>query len=563
MGNPFKKVRPGQKLEIPAEAFNTFIDAALDFKARQRNVDQRSEPARLSTTVIKVRNQSGSDRLRFEVLGLDGPIIGPDENQESFQNELAFNGVVPQAGAHRGKFAILLEPVAADAIAHRACVAGVTVALVRISDPGHQYADIAPDACEYLESCESGGALILWKHQDEGVTWALVHLGPVPEDICRFRLTARLDRCGSAWAERIISGGAQGSGSSAPDWCQSDRDIEVVDSLGLVPPEGLPAGAFGWAKWMADSRSWEVLYYGEGCCGSSSSSSPSSSSSSSVESSASESSPPSGSSSSESLFSSESSLSKSSVSQSSVSSASKSSASGSLQSSQSSTPSESAPSESGPPSSMPSESPTSESAPSGSAPSESGPPSSAPSESAPSSAPSESAPPSAPSESAPPPSSAPSESAPPPPSGPSESAPPPSWGSDKSTAIVPASWAPGGYTALFTLESPEVLFEDILLARIPQKAATLQIDPRFVEVCEPRSLVVSGCVPNVPVVVGASVEGSLVHVRFAVENETQTVQLVLRLTGVRRGFAGLRFPNRSRRQFQANEAFINSAYPAE
>jgi len=45
VGNPFKKVQPGQKLEIPAEAFNTFIDAALDFKARQRSQQQSSIPA--------------------------------------------------------------------------------------------------------------------------------------------------------------------------------------------------------------------------------------------------------------------------------------------------------------------------------------------------------------------------------------------------------------------------------------------------------------------------------------------------------------------------------------
>ncbi|GAB6188126.1 hypothetical protein JCM17478_36910 [Thermopirellula anaerolimosa] len=101
------------------------------------------------------------------------------------------------------------------------------------------------------------------------------------------------------------------------------------------------------------------------------------------------------------------------------------------------------------------------------------------------------------------------------------------------------------------------------MARIPQKAATLQIDPRFVEVCEPGSLVVSACVADVPVVVGASVEGNWVRVRFAVENDRQEVRLVLRVTGVRRSFAGLRFPNRSRRQFEANEAFINSAYPPE
>jgi hypothetical protein len=39
----------------------------------------------------------------------------------------------------------------------------------------------------------------------------------------------------------------------------------------------------------------------------------------------------------------------------------------------------------------------------------------------------------------------------------------------------------------------------------------------------------------------------------------ETVQV--RLSGVRKGFAGKRFPTRTREQFVANEAFINSAYP--
>jgi hypothetical protein len=505
MGNPFKKVQSGQKLEIPAEAFNTFIDAALDFKARQRNQGQSAQPGQRSSTILKVRNDSGAARLRFEVLGLAEPIISPELNAQAFQNEPTFTGVTPQDPDHRGRFAILLEPVEADQIAP-ACVEGVTVALVQILDSNHPYADIArdQDTCEYLVSGDSGAAAILWKLADQGVTWALVRLGNLAADLCRFRLTEKLDRCGSAAAERIVS--TQSGPNEQPQWCDSDRQLKVVDSLGVIPSEGLVPGAFGWAKWMPDSQSWEVLYFGEGCCGASSASAPSASS-----------------------LSSGSSQSRSSGSSASGSSLSASSISGSSRPSESSV--------SGSPSSQASAS---------SAPSESGPPSSAPSESGP-------------------PSSAPSESAPPPSSAPSGSGPPPSassWGSDKSSAIVPASWTPGGYTALFTLESPEVLFEDVLLTRIPQKAATLKIDPRFVEVCEPRSIVVSGCVPDVPAVVGASVEGGLVRVRFAVEDD-QEVKLVLRLTGVRRGFAGLRFPNRSRRQFEANEAFIHRAYPAE
>ncbi len=39
-----------------------------------------------------------------------------------------------------------------------------------------------------------------------------------------------------------------------------------------------------------------------------------------------------------------------------------------------------------------------------------------------------------------------------------------------------------------------------------------------------------------------------------------TVQV--RLSGIRKGFASKRFPTRTHAQFVANEAFINSAYPA-
>jgi len=136
-------------------------------------------------------------------------------------------------------------------------------------------------------------------------------------------------------------------------------------------------------------------------------------------------------------------------------------------------------------------------------------------------------------------------------------------GSDKSSAIVPASWTPGGYTALFIEESPEVRFDDVIEVTVPQEYCCIPIDPRFIEVCEKGSIRVCGCVPDKPVLVGASVEDGSIAVQFDKRRPKTQVRLVLRITGIRRGFAGMRFPSRSRRQFVANEKFINSAYPAE
>jgi len=135
--------------------------------------------------------------------------------------------------------------------------------------------------------------------------------------------------------------------------------------------------------------------------------------------------------------------------------------------------------------------------------------------------------------------------------------------SSKSTAIVPARWSPTGYAALFIAESPEVRFDDVMEVSTTQADCTVVIDPRFVEVCEPDSIRVCSCSPDVPVAVGASVEGGEIQLQFSRTNKKKTVHTVIRLTGIRKGFKGLRFPHRTRRQFLANEKFIKSAYPAE
>lgn len=127
---------------------------------------------------------------------------------------------------------------------------------------------------------------------------------------------------------------------------------------------------------------------------------------------------------------------------------------------------------------------------------------------------------------------------------------------------MPASWSPTGYTALFIAEMPEVRFDDVLTAVVSDDETWVPIDPKFLEVCEPGSVEVCGCVPDLPVAVGAVVRDSQVLVRtLGLPSQADSLRVVIRLTGVRKGFAGHRFPDRSAAQFQANEAFIRSAYP--
>jgi hypothetical protein len=135
-------------------------------------------------------------------------------------------------------------------------------------------------------------------------------------------------------------------------------------------------------------------------------------------------------------------------------------------------------------------------------------------------------------------------------------------GSDKSTAIVPMDWHEKGYGALFTMESNEVLFE-FVMRDVPLEGAktVARIDDRFLAVCEPDSMTITGISGDRAGSVGAVVEKNNVVLSAWPLPFLRPTKVTLKLTGVRKGFKHLDMPERSREQFVANEKFINSAYP--
>ena len=100
------KVRSGDPLVIPAPAYNAFIDAAQDFRARTANLGQQATPVSRSSGIVMVKNESGTDRARFDVLGLGEPLFlpdGPASAERSFMNAVALQNLDPPGptGEHR------------------------------------------------------------------------------------------------------------------------------------------------------------------------------------------------------------------------------------------------------------------------------------------------------------------------------------------------------------------------------------------------------------------------------------------------------------------------------
>jgi len=69
------KVKSGDPLSIPAAAYNSFIDAAIDLKNRQNNTDAGIQPQFRQSGIVLVRNQSGADRDQSDILGVNIPLI--------------------------------------------------------------------------------------------------------------------------------------------------------------------------------------------------------------------------------------------------------------------------------------------------------------------------------------------------------------------------------------------------------------------------------------------------------------------------------------------------------
>jgi len=175
-GDAFKKVQPGQRLEITAEAFNAFLDAARAAREHKQFGTEASQFFRQSG-IVKVKNASGADRGRFAVLGLSEPIILPAANETEFKRQVTFEGVVPAKNDHKGKFAVLLEPVAAGKIG-LAVVAGVVPVRLQV-DPAKLYdcAEIIDGNTQALRNQPHGSARVLWV-EGTGSTerWAVVRL---------------------------------------------------------------------------------------------------------------------------------------------------------------------------------------------------------------------------------------------------------------------------------------------------------------------------------------------------------------------------------------------------
>lgn len=182
-----KRFSPGDRWLPSASALNVWQDAADYVRDLERGGGAKDIPTGLAQgDILPVKNNTGADRARFDVVGLETPIFTPSQNQDLFASRPGMTGVSPTLANHLGRFAVYLRPVPQGKLGP-ALVSGVVSCKVKIEATGsnplsgqswYDYADIEDGVMTRLVLRPHGAARVLWKASTStGDQWAYVRLG--------------------------------------------------------------------------------------------------------------------------------------------------------------------------------------------------------------------------------------------------------------------------------------------------------------------------------------------------------------------------------------------------
>lgn len=238
------KRSPGEKInKVPATVWNNAMDAGQAWAAQQLSTGAPSAGTPRITDIVKVRNDTGQDMSRGEVLCLDDFVL-----TDLAFDALWFSGKLPTTAEK--PYGVLLDPIPHQAsgaqLFGRLQMSGVCIAKIdKISD-AHKFAHIA-SGDNQLQTDTNGQAQILFKKEVESQWWAVVRLSNYRSGgghaVIRFRVISLVpymneisSPCEAVIAE-VLSVSCQSSGVSVgdevtiydPSNCWFNVPIEVLE----------------------------------------------------------------------------------------------------------------------------------------------------------------------------------------------------------------------------------------------------------------------------------------------------------------------------------------------
>lgn len=266
-GDPFALVRDGQDaLDVLTSAarVNLWTEAGLAHRRRMggNTFDSTLQP--LTENEFLVKNETGADRNRFDIVAFEEPVFLRADNESAFneRTQTCMKAVEPEWPDHFLSWGVLQESCRAGKYA-RVRVGGIAVALVNFATgPGeannsaalanHKHAMIIDATYGRLESTFAGPARILWRDTtavDTTRYWCKLLLNCPPE----YELFGVLD-------------GALAQGSSATmsvyrhdgsSWVNTTSNVTVYDRLLKSGASDISSGKWVVARFYS-GRWWIV-----------------------------------------------------------------------------------------------------------------------------------------------------------------------------------------------------------------------------------------------------------------------------------------------------------------
>lgn len=218
-GDVFKPITSGDVLRPSARVWNRLMELCR----RGDDISPGNNSRIITAPTIPVRNDTTSGISRWQILGIDGPVITPTDNESEFAHRIILSAVAPVAPDHEGRFVIAAGAIPAGGVG-QAYVSGVCPVKVNVTDEVHRFADVADGVTGYLATASTGAAAILWRESGTGEKWAIVHLsGALPPMLFPVLITK--------------DGGVAGSASADCSFTYTVKDLAGVELASGLSPE--------------------------------------------------------------------------------------------------------------------------------------------------------------------------------------------------------------------------------------------------------------------------------------------------------------------------------------
>lgn len=257
----FKKVRPGEQLQVAAQAWNRIVDQ-VTVKPR---FDSDSDGYPPTSVQVRCQNATSGPVERWSVLQITGVLETPTgaglawyatgptgaarRANDTFFSYPCVVGVLANSDAG-SRFVVTTEPITNGNVG-MAAIDGVVQVRLNVQSLDDAYAFPDPDYPTRLKTGSQGGATILWKAPATGIQWGLVRLGAGSGGGVKVgKITGTWAKNATQTVWEYTGSGSQATGASGPP------SVTGINRFAQVNASG------GAAKWVAvasiDSR-WHLI----------------------------------------------------------------------------------------------------------------------------------------------------------------------------------------------------------------------------------------------------------------------------------------------------------------